>query len=78
MLPAGNKALPRSPPLQIVAQPPMHNDDLAEFLKQPRPEWSRVRWINLQGLSWDCILVRGAVEEGLLGLELCQGTVEGR
>lgn len=59
--------------LQIVAQPPMHNDDLAEFLKQPRPEWSRVRWINLQGLSWDCILVSGAVEEGAEGRGVLPG-----
>lgn len=33
----------------------LSNDTLADFLQQPRPEWSKVRWINVQGLSWDVI-----------------------
>jgi Mg2+ and Co2+ transporter CorA len=35
------------------------NDNLEEFLKQPPQEWSIVRWINVNGLSWDVIRVLG-------------------
>ncbi|KAF8425148.1 hypothetical protein EV426DRAFT_532286 [Tirmania nivea] len=38
-----------------VIQTELENDDLSEFLEEDRPEWSSVRWINLNGLSWDCI-----------------------
>eukprot|EP00775_Hariotina_reticulata_P002620 gene2620-2921_t len=31
------------------------NVSLQQFLNRPRPEWSKVRWINVQGLSWDVI-----------------------
>ncbi|KAL7752688.1 hypothetical protein RI367_001690 [Sorochytrium milnesiophthora] len=31
------------------------NDTIEAFLKQPRPAWSKVRWINCQGLSWDVL-----------------------
>eukprot|EP00775_Hariotina_reticulata_P012011 gene12011-12155_t len=31
------------------------NKSLADALSQPRPEWSKVRWVNVQGLSWDVI-----------------------
>ena len=36
---------------------PLDNESLPLFLAAPRPEWSKVRWINLEGMSWDCILV---------------------
>ena len=35
----------------------MGNEGLPLFLSMPRPAWAKVRWINLQGMSWDCILV---------------------
>ena len=38
-----------------VIQTELDNDSLREFLEEGRPEWSLVRWINLNGLSWDCI-----------------------
>ncbi|KAF9321418.1 hypothetical protein BG003_001931 [Podila horticola] len=33
----------------------MNNQEFLEWLKQPRPEWSKVRWININGMSWDVI-----------------------
>ncbi|KAF8473861.1 hypothetical protein BDZ91DRAFT_712716 [Kalaharituber pfeilii] len=38
-----------------IIQTELDNDSLPQFLEEERPEWSRVRWINLNGLSWDCI-----------------------
>ena len=38
-----------------ILQTELDNDTLKDFLQQERPAWSRVRWINLDGLSWDCI-----------------------
>lgn len=38
-----------------IIQTELDNDTLKDFLQQERPVWSRVRWINLDGLSWDCI-----------------------
>lgn len=39
-----------------IIQTELDNDSLLEFLEEEeRPEWSKVRWINLNGLSWDCI-----------------------
>lgn len=35
------------------------NDTLPLFLKEPQPEWSRCRWINVNGLSWDVIATLG-------------------
>ncbi|KAF9426502.1 hypothetical protein BGZ94_006421 [Podila epigama] len=33
----------------------MNNKEFLEWLEQPRPEWSTVRWININGMSWDVI-----------------------
>ncbi|KAF9349613.1 hypothetical protein BGX26_012115 [Mortierella sp. AD094] len=33
----------------------MDNNELLEWLGEPRPEWSKVRWININGMSWDVI-----------------------
>ncbi|KAF8950385.1 hypothetical protein BGZ52_002693 [Haplosporangium bisporale] len=33
----------------------MNNQEFLQWLKQPRPEWSKVRWININGMSWDVI-----------------------
>lgn len=38
-----------------IIQTELDNDSLQDFLEEERPEWSKVRWINLNGLSWDCI-----------------------
>src|SRR5947209_8997974 len=35
------------------------NGNLEEFLQKPSQEWSTVRWINVNGLSWDVIRVLG-------------------
>jgi Mg2+ and Co2+ transporter CorA len=37
----------------------LDNGNLEEFLKQPTEEWSMVRWINVNGLSWDVIRALG-------------------
>lgn len=29
--------------------------DFADFFKYDRPKWSKVRWINVDGLNWQCI-----------------------
>ncbi|GAX82762.1 hypothetical protein CEUSTIGMA_g10188.t1 [Chlamydomonas eustigma] len=34
---------------------PLSNEALPLFLSLPRPAWSKVRWINVDGMSWDCI-----------------------
>lgn len=31
------------------------NDSLPAFLEKPRPEFAKVRWIHVNGLSWDVI-----------------------
>jgi len=33
----------------------LDNDNLEEFLKQPKEAWVQCRWINVNGLSWDVI-----------------------
>lgn len=35
------------------------NDTLPPFLKVAQPEWSKCRWINVNGLSWDVIATLG-------------------
>ena len=38
-----------------ILQTELENESLLTFLEEERPEWSKVRWINVNGLSWDCI-----------------------
>ncbi|KAF3902880.1 hypothetical protein AA313_de0208289 [Arthrobotrys entomopaga] len=35
------------------------NETLPEFLARPRPQWATVRWVNVNGLSWDVIKCLG-------------------
>lgn len=42
----------------------LDNDNLEEFLQRPSPESAQVRWINVNGLSWDVIRMLGN-EKGL-------------
>jgi Mg2+ and Co2+ transporter CorA len=37
----------------------LDNGNLAEFLDQPTEDWALVRWINVNGLSWDVIRLLG-------------------
>lgn len=37
----------------------LDNDELADFLKQPKAKWVTCRWINVNGLSWDVIRILG-------------------
>jgi Mg2+ and Co2+ transporter CorA len=37
----------------------LDNGNLEEFLRQPAEDWSMVRWINVNGLSWDVIRALG-------------------
>ncbi|KAF9277033.1 hypothetical protein BGZ68_009580 [Mortierella alpina] len=40
---------------QYTKQQRMDNSEFLEWIKKPRPEWSTVRWININGMSWDVI-----------------------
>ncbi|KAG0336277.1 hypothetical protein BG000_006751 [Podila horticola] len=33
----------------------LNNNQILQWLSQPRPDWSKVRWININGMSWDVI-----------------------
>lgn len=33
----------------------LDNENLKDFLAEPQPDWAQVRWINVNGLSWDVI-----------------------
>lgn len=33
----------------------LDNDNIKDFLSQPQDDWAQVRWINVNGLSWDVI-----------------------
>ncbi|CRK21691.1 hypothetical protein BN1723_002806, partial [Verticillium longisporum] len=35
------------------------NEDFIEYLQRPQPAWSKCRWININGLSWDVIQACG-------------------
>lgn len=37
----------------------LNNETLPAFLSQPHPDWSKCRWINVNGLSWDVIKALG-------------------
>ncbi|KAJ9613769.1 hypothetical protein H2204_014656 [Knufia peltigerae] len=37
----------------------LDNDNLEDFLKKPVEPWADVRWINVNGLSWDVIRLLG-------------------
>lgn len=38
-----------------IVQTELENASLIPFLNKPRDDWVGVRWINCNGLSWDCI-----------------------
>jgi Mg2+ and Co2+ transporter CorA len=42
-----------------VSTTDLDNDNIEEFLATRPPAWSDVRWINVNGLSWDVIRVLG-------------------
>ena len=44
---------------EAVSTTDLDNDNIEEFLQKGPPEWSDVRWINVNGLSWDVIRVLG-------------------
>ncbi len=44
---------------EAVCTTDLDNDNIEEFLEKGPPEWSDVRWINVNGLSWDVIRVLG-------------------
>lgn len=43
--------------VQVALREGITNETLQGFLDMPRPSWSRVRWINIDGMSWDVIQV---------------------
>ena len=44
---------------EMISTTDLDNDNIEEFLQQHPPNWSDVRWINVNGLSWDVIRVLG-------------------
>ncbi|TQS32428.1 hypothetical protein Golomagni_07254 [Golovinomyces magnicellulatus] len=38
------------------------NETFIEYLKQPKEDWAKCRWININGLSWDVIQAVGATK----------------
>ena len=44
---------------ELVSTTDLDNDNIEEFLEQGPQEWADVRWINVNGLSWDVIRVLG-------------------
>ncbi|KAG0223411.1 hypothetical protein BGW42_005907 [Actinomortierella wolfii] len=42
-------------PTRHFSRTHMTNSQFLEWLEKPRPEWSTVRWINVNGMSWDVI-----------------------
>ncbi|KAG0280226.1 hypothetical protein BGZ95_010825 [Linnemannia exigua] len=42
-------------PTEYKARNNLNNGQFLEWLKLPRPDWSVVRWININGMSWDVI-----------------------
>ncbi|KAG0321568.1 hypothetical protein BGZ99_003821 [Dissophora globulifera] len=40
---------------QYTKREGMNNNDFLQWLDEPRPPWSKVRWININGMSWDTI-----------------------
>lgn len=45
--------------LEDVEVRDMFNEEFLEFIEKPRPAWAKVRWINVNGLSWDVISAIG-------------------
>lgn len=44
---------------QISVTGQITNEELEAHLRQPQPKWSKCRWINVNGLSWDVIKALG-------------------
>ncbi|EXJ55905.1 hypothetical protein A1O7_08836 [Cladophialophora yegresii CBS 114405] len=44
---------------EAVSTTDLDNDNIEDFLQKGPPGWSDVRWINVNGLSWDVIRVLG-------------------
>ncbi|KAI9591035.1 hypothetical protein BDF19DRAFT_456664 [Syncephalis fuscata] len=40
---------------KLEVSPTLNNDTFEAFLQKPRADWSKVRWINVEGLSFDVI-----------------------
>ncbi|KAG0211138.1 hypothetical protein BGX28_008448 [Mortierella sp. GBA30] len=40
---------------QYLKRQGMNNAEFLQWIKTPRPYWSKVRWININGMSWDVI-----------------------
>jgi len=40
---------------QVKFSEEITNSTLDKYLAEPRPAWSKVRWINVDGLSWDVL-----------------------
>lgn len=41
----------------------LNNDEMIVFLKLPRPDWVKCRWINVNALSWDVIQALGQYKQ---------------
>ncbi|KAM3435138.1 hypothetical protein MY4824_005010 [Beauveria thailandica] len=48
--------------LDRMEQQHFDNDGFIDFLKQPKEDWAKCRWININGLSWDVIQAVGSTK----------------
>lgn len=48
--------------LERIAMRQFDNETFIEYLKQPKEDWAKCRWININGLSWDVIQAVGATK----------------
>ena len=39
----------------LISKKMRRQNDWEDFFERERPKWSKVRWINVDGLSWDSI-----------------------
>jgi Mg2+ and Co2+ transporter CorA len=41
---------------QRAVSPSLHHIvEIEDYVTSPRPDWAKVRWINVNGLNWRCI-----------------------
>jgi Mg2+ and Co2+ transporter CorA len=41
---------------QRSVSPSLHHVvEIEDYVAEPRPDWAKVRWINVNGLNWQCI-----------------------
>jgi len=39
----------------VISKKMKFHEEMEDFFDHDRPRWSKVRWINVDGLNWECI-----------------------